>query len=276
MGLLCLRWVSSGPARSTPLTLCPGGAKNSWKSSLETQAKSPNQFTYISIAPRSVFKEKKDCLLLWLKFKDTGELLCASDIVDVCTDTVGHGRFVNHPCPQHRPGLSTRHSEILRRAGHRACGGPVQQGPDSTTSAERHLCPAWCLCGDRELTPRRGHSCQSRPGSSKGERFLSAEPKSVFLTSFLLSSYFAPRATQGRSAHPLPGHCVGIEKWCCDLPGDHLSPGARLRPLATEAASSWRDLKRRHLPGQQCVREEQETLPVTCSVTVLACMGSQG
>lgn len=177
---------------------------------------------------------------------------------------------VNHPCPQRRPGLGARYGGIWRRAGH---GGPVQQGPDSTTSAERHPCPAWCLCSDGEPTPRRGLSCQSRTGSSKGERFLSAEPKSVFLTSFLLSSYFAPRATQGRSAHTLPGHSVGMERWCCDLPGDHLSPRARLRPLATEAASSWRDLKRRHLPGQRCVREEQETLPVTWSVTIPACVG---
>lgn len=94
---------------------------------------------------------------------------------------------------------------------------------------ECRLDPSWCLCSDGEPTLGRGRSLQSQTGSSEGERVLSAEPEPVFLTSFLLASYFAPQAAQGGSAHPLPSTLWALRHGAVTSLGTAFCPGpARL------------------------------------------------
>lgn len=87
--------------------------------------------------------------------QDIGDLLIASDEVEVCTDPTGHRGFVNHhPLPQ-RPELAWGQRPGKRdfeRSPPQVCRGELFCGDPSSPLLWGAAHPIWCLCGDGELT----------------------------------------------------------------------------------------------------------------------------
>lgn len=107
-------WASGGArlrvhCLHSPHPCALGAPRNSLKSLPETQGKkNPNQFTCISTAPKRVFKEKKEDVLLWLSLAQ----VCHTDL------TALHMRSWQSTEPREGPQRcahdTAQHSQISR------------------------------------------------------------------------------------------------------------------------------------------------------------------
>lgn len=222
-----------------------------------------------SLAFKSIFKEKKECLLLWAAMagaQDTRDLLITSD---VCTGPRGHRSFLNHhppQPPQSWPGVSTPTSGISRGARHRMCKGEPSCRDPGSPLRECRLDP-WCLQKHgNPLWVGAAHSSPRRARLKESASF-SAEPEPVFLTSFSLHPTLHSPGRPGRVSPPCPALCGRLRHGAVTSLGTASSAQGSARPQPSPP----RQLR----PGgisslvtprvQGCVQGEQQT-PTTCAV----------